>query len=473
MVPTILQACDDSELFGFELYPRQRELLAALEAGPRIAVWALGRRSGKTTLGALASLHACLFRPDLDALVRRGERRYAVGVATNQSQARLLVQAARSIVERSPLLAALICSDNEDSIGFELPSGARTELRAFPCNSRGGRGWPISFLVMDEAAHFLSENDGWQAADRVFGALIPATAQFGTAARIVVSSTPFGTEGFFATLYQQAASGELADAAAHHAATVDVNPTITGDFLASEQVRDPDSFRSEYEAEFLGSGGAYLDWDHVEIADYSELPPDALHSPVAGLDAAFSSDPFGVAIVAESTADAGRLAVGCVRAFRSRRADSFEERDAARDEVLDQVIDVCHRYRVTRAVVDQYAATPIIDRLYRAGLAVTQHTMTAATKTAIFGEMRARLYQRTLALPDDPELLAEARRLRTKHTAGQSTVVNPRVRGSHGDRVQALALAVYELRYANEASGRLPGGGAGLTLLGDLMGRAL
>ena len=186
--PSIVQACDDPELFGFELYPRQRELLAALEAGPRIAVWALGRRSGKTTLAALAALHSCLFCPDLDALVRRGERRYSVGVATNQSQARLLVQAARSIVEGSPLLAALVCTDNEDSIGFELPSGARTELRAFACNSRGARGWPISFLVMDEAAHFLSEADGWQAADRVFAALIPATAQFGNAARIVVSS---------------------------------------------------------------------------------------------------------------------------------------------------------------------------------------------------------------------------------------------------------------------------------------------
>ena len=73
--PTILQACDDPELFGFELWPRQRELLAALEAGPRIAVWALGRRASKTTMAALAALHNCLFRPDLDAMVRRGETR--------------------------------------------------------------------------------------------------------------------------------------------------------------------------------------------------------------------------------------------------------------------------------------------------------------------------------------------------------------------------------------------------------------
>ena len=151
----------------------------------------------------------------------------AVGVATNQSQARLFVNSARSVVERSPLLAPLIVGSNEDSISFELPSGASTELRAFPCNSRGGRGWPISFLCMDEAAHHLSETDGWQAAERVFAALVPATAQFGNAARVVVASTPLARRDSSPSLYQQAASGELADATAHTATTAEVNPTVT------------------------------------------------------------------------------------------------------------------------------------------------------------------------------------------------------------------------------------------------------
>jgi hypothetical protein len=54
-----------------------------------------------------------------------------------------------------------------------------------------------------------------------------------------------------------------------------------------------------------------------------------------------------------------------------------------------------------------------------------------------------RLYSRELELYDEPALLAELRRLGTRLTAGSSSVVNPRVGGSHGDLAQALALAVY------------------------------
>lgn len=146
----LIAACDDPQLFGFELTALQRRLVEAVEAGHRVHIWALGRRSGKTTLAALVCLHSCLFRPDLDAMVRPGERRYAVAVATNLQQARLIVDAARSIVEASPLLAELVEQATDDELRFR----AGTCLRAFPCSSRGGRGWPISTLVLDEAAHF-------------------------------------------------------------------------------------------------------------------------------------------------------------------------------------------------------------------------------------------------------------------------------------------------------------------------------
>lgn len=401
-------------------------------------------------------------------MVRRGERRYAVGVATNQSQARLLVQAARSIIEASPLLAALVCSDNEDSIGFELPSGARTELRAFPCNSRGGRGWPISFLVMDEAAHFLSEADGWQAADRVFSALIPATAQFGTAARVVVSSTPFGDSGMFASLYQQAASGELADAAAHHAATADVNPTVDATFLAAEQARDPDSFRSEYLAMFEGSGAAFLDFDRFEVADRGELSPDAAHGWIAGLDPAFSSDPLGIALVGRSAEDPKRLLLGYVNASKPRRADSFEAKRVVEDELLGQVVAVCRRYGAS-VVTDQYAARAVVDRLMSAGIYVQVNALNAASKTQAFAELRARLYDGSLEIPSDPALLAELRRLRSRFTAGSANVITPRVGGSHCDQAIALAQAVQAHAQLGPATARLPGGGPGLSFVGNIM----
>lgn len=441
--PGLLEACDDPALFGLDLWPRQRRLLRDVERGPRLHVWALGRRSGKTTMAAVVALWDCLFRPELDALVRPGERRYAVAVATRVQQARLFLNAAVTIVERSPVLADLVEGVTDDELRFT--NG--TAIAAFPCTSRGGRGWPISTLLLDEFAHML-DTEGNSAAESVWRSLVPSTVQFGKRARVIVASTPLGSDGAFASLYAQAESGELRDAKAHRASSPEVNPTLDRSLLKLEEQRDPEGFRSEYLAEFVGGGSAYLEPETINsaVARRGELQPDQGTAWIAGLDPAFSSDPFGLALVARDPADGRRLLLGKVQAWKPRRrVASFEERDAVRDSVLDEVAAVCRRYNA-RAVADQYLAAPIADYLRRAGVPVQTVTMTAQSKSAAFAELRAQLVAGALELYDDRELLQELRRLRSRYTAGQAAVVNPRVGGSHGDRAQALAIATYAHR---------------------------
>jgi hypothetical protein len=471
----LLQACDDPALFGagFAPWPRQRELLAAIEAGPQVHVLALGRRSGKSTMAAAVLLHNLLLMPELDALVRPGETRVAVAVGTNVGQARLIVQAARSILMASPMLRGLLVAENQDSLQFRLPSGARSALMAFPCSS-GVRGYAVSAAVMDEAAFFFSESDGATGAStakRIFDALEPATAQFGAASRLLVCSTPMGSDGHFADLYARAASGERADAAAHHATTRAMNPVVTDEYLAAKQAADPESYAAEYEAAFIGSGGAYLDFDRFAVVPRGEPSPHDAGGWIAGLDPSFAGyDAFGLALVGRGLDDPRRMVLGPVRAFKpaAGRAQSFDAKRQAQDELLGQVIELCRRYNAT-AVTDQYESVATVERLQRAGIAVRVNNMTAPSKTAAFAELRARLYDQTLELRDDPDLTAELRRLRTKRTAGQATVVNPRVGGSHGDRAQALALAVYEqaLRGGGTNGHARSGGGS---LMGDLLG---
>lgn len=440
----LVEACDDPRLFNVELWPRQREILCAVEQGDhRLFVLALGRRSGKTLLCAIVLLWMLLLRDDLAQFMRPGEKRYGVGIAVGLRQARLLTSAARSIVEASLLLAPMLASATEDELRFTND----TVLASFPNSSRAGRGWPICVFVMDEAAHFV-DGDGFQTADRVFNALAPSTAQFGSEARILVSSTPFGGDGFFAELHQRAAAGELDDARAFRYPTAEVNPTISPAFLAREQQRDPESFRSEYGSEFVGSGLAYLDPERIAdaVADRDELPPstlDWLTDPVAGLDPSFSSDPAGLAIVAREKANPDRLVLMKACAFLPRRSQSFEERRAIEDETMAQIIRELKRYRVEEVFTDQFAAASVVDRLARAGIKATSIAMSAASKTAAYAELRVKLYSGELELYENDDLLAELRRLRSRFTAGSASVVNPRVGGSHGDRAQALAMAVY------------------------------
>ncbi len=268
----LVAACDDPRLLGINLWPKQREWLETVEQGPRIHVWACGRRSAKTTTAALVGLWDCLFRPELSAFLLPGERRHAVAVAVNVKQARLFVSQAKAIVSRSPLLAEQIENVTEDSLSFRND----TVLSAFACSSRSARGWPLSTLLLDEAAHFLSETDGPQTAERVWEALVPSTLQFGGAARIIVASTPYGEDGLFAQLFKQAASGELADAVAQHATTADCNPVVDAAFLDLERARDPDTYAHEYEAAFLGDGSAYLRGDVLDaaVAGRGELSPN-------------------------------------------------------------------------------------------------------------------------------------------------------------------------------------------------------
>jgi hypothetical protein len=301
-------------------------------------------------------------------------------------------------------------------------------------------------LLMDEAAHFLTESEGPQVADRVWEALLPATAQFGPAARVILASTPYGSDGLFARMYDQANSGELEDALALHATTREANPTITDELLRAEQTRDPESYKSEYLAAFVGSGSAYLDPERLEAAVVG--PPVPVNPEMgtdwrAGLDPAFSSDPFGLAIVGRDVRRPDKLIVGSVRAWKAERPESFEERRLVEDAILAEVAAECKRYNAS-AVTDQYASRAVVDRLQRAGVRVEAIPMTAATKTGAFGELRSLIYTSELELPDHFGLLAELRRLRSRYTAGSASVVNPRVGGSHGDLAQALAIAVYD-----------------------------
>ena len=72
------------------------------------------------------------------------------------------------------------------------------------------------------------------------------------------------------------------------------------------------------------------------------------------------------------------------------------------------------------------------------------------------------------------ELVGELRRLRAQHTAGRSSVVSPRVGGNHGDRAQALALAVWQHTMYGGAGGHdRAKAGQGGTLTGGLLERLL
>jgi hypothetical protein len=147
-----------------------------------------------------------------------------------------------------------------------------------------------------------------------------------------------------------------------------MNPLIDPASLAAEERRDPEAFKSEYLAQFVGSGGAFFDPDAIDMAvsSYGELRPQDGVGWVAGLDPAFSSDPFALVLVGRDIRDRRRLLVGLVRSWRpsTRKAVSLDETREIEDTILAEVAQTTRLFNA-RAVTDQYKAAGVVDRLRR------------------------------------------------------------------------------------------------------------
>jgi hypothetical protein len=434
----LLEACDSAQLFGVDLTPRQRELLAAVEAGDLLHVWALGRRSGKTLMGVLVALWTLLLRPELREHLRRRERMYAAAVATNLRQSRITISLGLSVVEASPLLGPLVESSSEDEIRFRN----RSSLVAFPCTSRGGRGWPIAALLLDEAAHML-DTDGNQAAAPIFRSLSPSVAQFGDAARILVASSPHGLDGFFAETFATVDAGDLPDATCARAATLEMRPDFATAALELERRRDPTGFAAEYEAEFVAAGGSFMDAALVQAAvgRKRELPPDELADVQAGLDLGLVVDSSGLVIMGRDRKDPNRTRVALARSWTPSPGKPL-----SLSETLAEVAALCHAYGVGQVYLDQYNAQGAREELGRHGIYASIVPTTPSSKSEMFADLRSRIYDGTIELRDDAQLLAEFSLLETVTTPGRATVRSRRSGGSHGDIVTALALVASKLR---------------------------
>lgn len=65
---------------GVELWPRQQKILDNLfEKDIRHAIWAMGRRSGKTFMAAVAATYMCFMQDEyFTKRVRKGEKWYII-----------------------------------------------------------------------------------------------------------------------------------------------------------------------------------------------------------------------------------------------------------------------------------------------------------------------------------------------------------------------------------------------------------
>jgi hypothetical protein len=226
--------------------------------------------------------------------------------------------------------------------------------------------------------------------------------------------------------------------AAFHATSLEANPALSAEWIEAQRpMMSSAEFASEYLADFVGSGGGFLDLDQVGCVSSAPVAPRDLDHCVLGLDPG-QRDGFGVALVGLSVDPPARLRLAMVDAW-----------DASKDftGTVDRAARLAREWGA-QVVTDQHSGAMVADRLRAQGVAVRVRPWAASSGTRAVGkfeayaDMRNRLYDGRLELLDDAALLAELGALRLKAAGGSWRVVSPRRAGSHGDRASALALAV-------------------------------
>lgn len=445
---------------GLGLWPRQVELLRSLEGVERTHVWAVGRQSGKTTLGALVAIHNCVLRPDLDVVLPRRRVRYVLVVGPGQDQGKEFIEVAAGLIEDSPVLSRM-AEVATTQITFHLPDGRRSRIRALPSSAKTTRGMSASLAIFEEHAHF-NETSGLGSDERVYRAVRPSLRRFAEKAKTLCISTPNGQSGKFYELFRDAETGALGSASAVKAPTWDVDPSYDEAQRDADRAElGEDGFAEEIGAEFVTGRGSFFDLTAVRFEDGAALPSEGSQW-TCGIDVGLSSDFFGVALVGRSLEQSDRLVVGAVEGInpasvrvRDASLESAEDARAREDSMFAKAWAVAAPYSPTKGVADSHKGGPVRSFFGREGCRVELVPPTGTLQMQQFVALKARLEDGSLRAWAQPQLVQDLRRVRT--TDG-GKIYLPKFRGSHCDTVVALASAAWELKASNAASLSVPTG---------------
>jgi hypothetical protein len=249
---------------GVTLWEKQEQILNGLfEKKINHAIWAMGRRSGKTFMAAVAATYMCFVQADFfQRKVRKGEKWYIITVANDLGQSKIALENIRQLIINSPFEQEVT---RETAFEIEISNGC--VFQAIPASARASRGKAVVAIIQDELA-FSIEGDANRGAEAMYNALSPSIAQFGRHGKIIELSSPWLTDGLFYEHFKQAESNEFPGMQALQIPTWEINVNLPWgcDFLENARKKDEESFWVEFGAQFAKSQSSLLAPEIVDAA---------------------------------------------------------------------------------------------------------------------------------------------------------------------------------------------------------------
>lgn len=417
-------------ILGLDLYPKQEEILKEFWEGEgndgsgqyNYGVFALGRRSGKTLLGAVSAAYAAtVMDPIYRQFLRRNETFRIITVANSEDQAKIAYGMVVQLLEDSPM-GHLV--GKKLALSMELTNGV--EIVAVPASARASRGAAIPLMLLDELAFAVGGEDVNAGGQAIYKALSPSMAQFGDHGKLMALSSPGIREGIFWKLYEQSITLQddgqkrFKNVFGVRCPTWEVNPRISQAFLDSERDRDPEMFAVEYGANFIENVKGLLDWRVVEDAvKHSRVfgrPDDRYYGQyILALDPAKGNrDNYTACIVHH---EGERLVVDLWHEFKATKK-TFQITSKGEQEVMQ--VDVKeveawiksqhHRFGFNRSAMDQYSSMATIQAL-QDHLDIVEITWSLPTKKKAYSKMRDLFNSGLVDLPPEAKAIQQLKNL--------------------------------------------------------------
>ena len=390
----------------------------------------LGRRAGKSIIGALMAIYFACVR---EYRVTPGEQLVIAVIAADRKQGRIIKGYISGLLDTSPALTALRVGETADSI--TLRSGVRVEI--LTASHRVSRGYSYAAVICDEMAFWRSEDSADPDRD-VLNAVRPGMATVSGSMLIVLSSV-YARRGETWRAYHHHFGQDDDPTLVVNAPTPIMNPTISADVIAEARRRDPVAAAAEWGAEFRTDVESFADLDTVDRATVSGrsvlLPVDGV-SYVGMLDAAGGSGRDSMT-VAVAHLEQGVARLDVVREWRPPFSPDQATAEAA--AVLTPYTTVVY--------ADRYAGDWPVVAFQKHGITVGRCDR---TKSELYLELLPLLNSHTVELLDSERLRQQLSGLERRTSRGGKDVVDHAV-GGHDDVVNAAAGAlVMAMRSVNQ-----------------------
>jgi hypothetical protein len=367
------------------------------------AMFIVGRRGGKGRIAAAIGAYLASI-PDYSTILAPGEIGLLPIIASDKSQARIVLNYCRDIFMLSPILKQQV----EEELSWEIRLKNRIIIRVMTCSTAAVRGWTLIGAILEEVGSWRS--DGANPDKEILRAIRPG--RLTTKGPIINISTPYRKIGILWDGYRKH-FGIPSNTLVWKAPSLVMNPTLDREEIAEEMIEDPENARCEYECQWRTDIMDFLSLESVEdciVQGRVELPP------VDGIRYVAFSDPSGgrsdAAALAIGHNDGQRVVLDLARRWRAPHDPAA---------VLGEMALILRSYGLSRVTSDRYAAEWPVKEFARHYITCES---SSKNKSELYLDLQPMINSGRVELLDNKQIKAELIGLERRTRSGGHDIID-------------------------------------------------